>query len=114
MDYKKQKEAKLVFWQKHVRTWEASGLSQAEYCRNHGLREKQLNYYKLRDSRFPINDATLKDNAAAPLDKLFIPVIRSERAAAKVQVVLKNGVTVEFNDDIDPAWVGKFLGCVKL
>jgi hypothetical protein len=29
--------AKLDYWQGHVSEWSVSGLSQAEYCRRHGL-----------------------------------------------------------------------------
>ena len=33
-------------WQKHVRQWQEGGLSQADYCRKHGLNEKLLSLYK--------------------------------------------------------------------
>jgi hypothetical protein len=36
------------FWENHLRDWEASGLSQAGYCRKHGLSHKSFVYWKKR------------------------------------------------------------------
>jgi hypothetical protein len=50
--YEKKKSDKQEFWQKHVRAWKASGMTQAEYCRIHGLKDHRLTYYKLRFETF--------------------------------------------------------------
>jgi len=34
------------FWKLHIKQWQASGLSQASYCREHSLHEHQLSYWK--------------------------------------------------------------------
>jgi len=34
------------FWGKHVAQWKTSGMNQAEYCREHGLKYFQLHYWK--------------------------------------------------------------------
>ena len=42
------------FWQLHIGQWQASGLSQASYCREHSLHAHQLSYWKrkfLSDSK---------------------------------------------------------------
>ena len=36
------------FWKHHVRAWNKSGLSQAEYARNHQLSVKTFGYHKRR------------------------------------------------------------------
>jgi hypothetical protein len=36
------------FWENHLRAWQASGLSQAGYCREHGLSDKSFLYWKKR------------------------------------------------------------------
>ncbi|WP_416183045.1 IS66 family insertion sequence element accessory protein TnpA, partial [Methylicorpusculum sp.] len=35
-----------VFWQHHIAQWQASGLSQAGYCRQQALSAHQLSYWK--------------------------------------------------------------------
>jgi len=34
------------FWQLHIAQWQASGLSQASYCRQQSLRTHQFSYWK--------------------------------------------------------------------
>jgi hypothetical protein len=34
------------FWKLHFEQWQASGLSQASYCREHSLHAHQLSYWK--------------------------------------------------------------------
>jgi hypothetical protein len=36
------------FWKEHLRQWQESGLSQAGYCRSHGLSDKSFVYWKKR------------------------------------------------------------------
>jgi hypothetical protein len=38
------------FWPEHVSKWRDSGLSQADYCRQHGLCQHSLSYHKLKSS----------------------------------------------------------------
>ena len=35
-----------AFWQHHIAQWQSSGLSQANYCRQHNLAIHQLSYWK--------------------------------------------------------------------
>ena len=39
---------KRRYWEKHLKEWRESGLSQAEYCRRHDLRVYQFTYWKKR------------------------------------------------------------------
>jgi hypothetical protein len=36
------------FWENHLRAWQESGLSQAGYCRKHGLSHRSFVYWKKR------------------------------------------------------------------
>ena len=38
------------FWPDHVSKWHDSGLSQANYCRQHGLCQNSFSYHKLKSS----------------------------------------------------------------
>lgn len=37
---------KQSYWKKHITAWQDSGLSQAAYCREHGLSIKVFGYHK--------------------------------------------------------------------
>ena len=39
---------KRHIWKKRIEQWRQSGLSQAEYCRRHHLKDHQLTYWKRR------------------------------------------------------------------
>jgi len=39
---------KEIEWQKHINAWKESGLSQAKYCRKHGLNVHTLSYWRSR------------------------------------------------------------------
>ena len=36
------------YWQQHISQWQKSGLSQAKYCRQHGLKANRFSYHKLK------------------------------------------------------------------
>ena len=38
-------ESRRQYWREHVSAWQRSGLSQAAYCRQHGLIPRQLGYW---------------------------------------------------------------------
>jgi hypothetical protein len=38
------------FWPEHVSKWRDSGLSQADYCRQHGLCQNSFSYHKIKSS----------------------------------------------------------------
>jgi hypothetical protein len=41
-------------WEHHLERWQGSGLSQAEYCRRHGLSAKTFGYHKRRIEKSPL------------------------------------------------------------
>jgi hypothetical protein len=43
-----QLEQKRINWKQHIDSWQQTGLSQAEYCRRHNLKDHQLTYWKKR------------------------------------------------------------------
>jgi len=49
MEKLKDSAEKRRFWEQHVRNWKSSGLTQAEYCRQHELSSKSFLYWKRKD-----------------------------------------------------------------
>jgi hypothetical protein len=43
-----QLEQKRTYWKQHIDSWQETGLTQAEYCRQHNLKHHQLVYWKKR------------------------------------------------------------------
>ena len=39
---------KRTFWSGHIEAWHRSGLSQGAYCRQHGLSQSSLSYWRTR------------------------------------------------------------------
>jgi hypothetical protein len=39
-------EEKRCFWQNHIQGWRLRGINQADYCREHGLKETAFTYWK--------------------------------------------------------------------
>jgi len=42
---------KAQFWQQHFAAWQASGLSQTEYCKQHDLKFSNFAYWRTRNNR---------------------------------------------------------------
>lgn len=59
------------FWEQHLRDWKSSGLSQAEYCRQHKVSLKSFLYWKRKDK-----------GMSAPVCLVEVPVQR--RAAVSL------------------------------
>ena len=112
MIHEKKKFDNREFWQKHVRLWRASGLTQAEYCRIHGLKIHRLTYYKLEDEKRSNAGATSQGGKPSHAEKLFLPVKMTPSAGGSMRVSLDNGVSIEFDHKSDPVWVGKILGSI--
>ena len=43
-----QLEQKRIYWKQHIDSWQQTGLTQVEYCRQHNLKHHQLVYWKKR------------------------------------------------------------------
>ena len=43
-----QLEQKRSYWKQHINSWQQTGLTQAEYCRQHNLKHHQLVYWRKR------------------------------------------------------------------
>ena len=46
-----QLEQKRTYWKHHIESWQETGLTQVEYCRQHNLKAHQLVYWKKRFSK---------------------------------------------------------------
>ena len=87
-------EDRQQFWEGHVRRWQSSGKSLAAYCREHGLKYSQLNYYKKR--------GVPNDDARRPAGKLRLVPLKTVSTSPRPTHALKlsfDGMTIEVSGD---------------
>jgi hypothetical protein len=92
--------------QDHLDKLKQSGLTAAEYCRQHGLKEHQLSYWKKEASKAG------RKAGPAPKPAAFVRVTPSQaptaqmaRPPAAARLVFGPGVAIEFGSGTDVAWI---------
>jgi hypothetical protein len=98
--------ASRINWNHHIEAWQASGLSQAAYCRLHGLGVSSFS-------------ARLSEHRAfsppPPTPPTLVPVkIGPAQPAAADPLVLRtaSGHRLELPASVDPRWVAELLRCL--
>lgn len=89
---------------RHIKAWQMSGLTQASYCRDHGLNSKTFGNW-LRVYR-----VGTKHNQRTSL----IPVTIRPTATPSDYLKLRcsSGHTLELPADVSPQWLGELLKCL--
>src|SRR3972149_7304956 len=97
---------KNKFWQLHINAWQQSGISQADFCRRHGLNIKIFGYWKRTLCRRPDDGVS------------FVPVtikpshISSVKSGSSLRVVTCNGLSIEVGDGFNPATLRMLLDTI--
>ena len=57
-----QLERKRTYWKQHIQSWQETGMTQSEYCREHNLKHHQMVYWKKRflETETDVSFAALK------------------------------------------------------
>ena len=97
-----------VFWQDHIEAWQASGFTQAAYCRQHGLNPGTFSG-RLREYR--------TSPAAVEAPRLIPIRLASEAAApsapsAPLILRLASGHCLELPAAAEPRWLAELLRCL--
>jgi len=97
-------------WQRHVEAWRESGLSQAAYCHQQGLKRKTFSVWTRRVE----GDVSL--NKDAPLELISVqlkpPSAPVASTPASVMLRLANGVQLELSTAASPGWLAELLRCL--
>ena len=90
-------------WKNHIEAWQAGGLSQAAYCRQHGLNANTFSS-RLRHYRSLEN----------PRHSGLIPVQVQPLPTTPEPVVLRlaPGHRLEFPATVSPRWLAELLQCL--
>jgi len=89
------------FWINHIKTWQSSGLTQAAYCRQHGLNPT---YFSGRLSIYK------KQGVPAPS---LIPVQVRPQATGSLILQHTKGHRLELPTTQSAQWVAELLSCLN-
>lgn len=87
-------------WRGHLTAWAGSGLSQAAYCRQHGLTANDFSWWKRELAR--------RDRCAVTAAPAFVPVRVAvpQTPAYAFELSLRGGRVLRFDGCVDPEALG--------
>lgn len=94
-------------WQAHLKAWKKSGLSGAEYCRQHNLSYYAFIYWKKKAARrkSPVH--------FAPVPALRVAEASGRQHAAGLKVELGPDLKIEVYDHFSPATLSRLVEALK-
>lgn len=105
--------AREARWRKHLGTWRASGVSQAAYCRQHGLAPADFSWWK--------HELVRRDNRAAKRSQRgiearpqFVPLsIAAGQTRSECELLLRNGRRLQIGSGAEPRWVAELAAALE-
>jgi len=103
-----QRSEKAAYWSEHVAAWQHSGLSQRAYCRQYGLSQSSLSYWRKRLG------ATNSRDAASFVTIVPVPLPMSAKpdmvtAPEPMLVHVGNAFRIEIRGDFDALVLEKIV-----
>jgi hypothetical protein len=97
---------KQIPWSQHIDAWRTSGLTQAQYCRQHGLAAKSFSFW-LRRRR-------AEESAPPSVDLIPVQIAATEKLSNSVSAFTVNyqGVEIQLSTDVSPRWLAELLQCL--
>jgi len=90
-----QLEQKRSYWKQHIDSWQQTGLTQAEYCRQHNLKHHQLVYWRKRFLK------TETDVSFVPLKLEDLLDLPARQDHASLILVINNQFKIEIKVGFD-------------
>ena len=116
------------YWQQHLDLWERSGLSQAAYCRRHGIKAVTFGWWKRKlgaaaassherersgKRSFSRKRASSQTGANGRPDAKFVEVEMTGPGTAAYEIVLSDGLVLRLPADFDPDKVSQLVAAVS-
>lgn len=109
--------ASRINWNQHIGAWQASGLSQAAYCRLHRLSPATFSA-KVRERRasppptpLPISPSLVPVRVGPP-ESFPLPPPAGLSAAGPLVLRTASGHVLELPASAEPRWVAELLRCL--
>jgi len=90
-----QLEQKRIYWKQHIDSWQQTGLTQAEYCRQHNLKHHQLIYWRKRFLK------TETDVSFVPLQLEDLLDLPARQDQASLTLIINNQFKVDIRAGFD-------------
>jgi hypothetical protein len=90
-----QLEQKRSYWKQHLDSWQQTGLTQVEYCRQHNLKHHQLVYWKKRFLKTETNVSFV------PLKLEDLLEMPARQDQASLTLVINNQFKIEIRTGFD-------------
>ena len=90
-----QLEQKRIYWKQHIDSWQQTGLTQAEYCRQHNLKHHQLVYWRKRFLK------TETDVSFVPLQLEDLLDLPARQGQASLTLIINNQFKVDIRAGFD-------------
>jgi hypothetical protein len=103
------KDDQQQFWRMAIETWQASGLSIRQFCKQEGLPEPA--FYSWRKKL--AGDDSEQDNQDKAESSAFIEVAMPQNASAAIELLLTSGNTLRIPADINAATLSTVLSVVR-
>ena len=97
------------FWLDHVEQWQSSGLSQAAYCRQHGLCQHKFSYRKRQSSFCEENSNTSPGFSRVQVDTRISPSVSDIGLSLR----LNDGISIEGITESNLALVHPLLAVLR-
>lgn len=99
------------FWQRHFVACAKSGLSQKQYCAEHGLTHANFTYAKYQ--AFKVREAGIRSNQRDQANKFLVPLKIANQLDFKDSAVIKvttvSGLMLQIPVTTDARWAGEFI-----
>ena len=118
----KKKTSRRPFWQEHLREWSESGLTQADYCRQHQLSAAAFGWWKRRlegkpkvRKRSPASGLPQRDNQTAVrfVEVQRGPDIDTGSSPPVYEVLLSQRRAIRVGHDFDPDVLKRLIATVE-
>ncbi len=88
-------DQKRSYWKQHIQSWQETGLTQTEYCRQHNLKHHQLVYWKKRFTQ------TEEGVSFVPLEFNAFPGKPKQLACSGLCLVINDHFKIEISYGFD-------------
>ncbi len=99
----KNRKKQIKYWQAHIKAYQRSGLSQAEYCRQNNLRSNRLRYWKKKFQ----NQQDSQNPSFVNLPLTITETKPSAKSESGVSVMLSEKITLSLSINFDESTLTK-------
>jgi hypothetical protein len=107
-------------WRELLRRWRASGLSQAEFCRRHGVAVWKLAWWKRRLAKVPFDREARtarkrRSDRSVECSASFVPVgvLSTSVRIGRMELLLGAGRRLRFAADVDPGKLAEIVAALE-